>query len=292
LGEAAQGLRSGSVGKRFEAKDWNQIFRQGWELFLNREQNDWKRQGSNTASFAYLKTGLEPFNPKPSSWQDAINTIGMSYTGRYGKYAKSYDVMLKNMDTFKDLSPLERKVLTEDYDSPSPIWNETELICIAARECGRRILFRWRKTYDEKSSALVNKEVLKKKVSSSVDCLVDDDHEELASLQKELESLHPSDFKASEAETIALKLVSFRLVETNNLEIAPPRLETLKQKEYLLTILNQTKLADSVRLIKHLGENGIISVTAVKSAQEQWDVSPSSNKSLTFNHIVGHSAKV
>jgi hypothetical protein len=70
----------------------------------------------------------------------------------------------------------------------------------------------------------VNKEeVLQKKVSSSVDCLVDDDHEELASLQKELESLHPSDFKASEAETIALtKLVSFRLVETNNLEIAPP----------------------------------------------------------------------
>jgi hypothetical protein len=45
--------------------------------------------------------------------------------------------MLKKKDTLKDLSPLERKVLTEDYDSPSLIWNETELICIAARECGR-----------------------------------------------------------------------------------------------------------------------------------------------------------
>jgi hypothetical protein len=172
------------------------------------------------------------------------------------------------MDTLKDLSPLEIKELTEDYDSPSPIWSETELICIAARECGRRILFRWRKTYDEKSSALVNKEeVLKKKVSLSVDYLVGGDHKELASLQQELESLHPSDFKASEAETIALKLVSFRLVETNNLEIASPRSETVKQKEYLLTILNQTKLADSVCLMKHLGQNGIVSVTAVKSAQ-------------------------
>jgi hypothetical protein len=57
LGEAAQGSRSGNVGKRFEAKDWNKIFRQGWELFLTREQNDWKHQGSNTASFAYVKTG-------------------------------------------------------------------------------------------------------------------------------------------------------------------------------------------------------------------------------------------
>jgi hypothetical protein len=53
LGEATKGLRSTFDGQKFGISNWNMIFRHGWDLFLTRERNDWRRQGSNTASFAY-----------------------------------------------------------------------------------------------------------------------------------------------------------------------------------------------------------------------------------------------
>jgi hypothetical protein len=158
ISEANRQLRSTRIDKNFQPKHWNQIFRNGWELFLTREQNDFRINGSNTASFAYVKTGLEPFNPKPSSWQDAISTIGMTYIGRHGKYARSYDVIPRDSVSTQDLSPSEIKTITEDYHSINSIWTENEQICLAARECAKGMLHRWRNAFDEKRSLLIKTE--------------------------------------------------------------------------------------------------------------------------------------
>jgi hypothetical protein len=108
LGEATKAMRSTfTEDQKFDITTWNMVFRQGWDLFLTRERNDWRRQGSNTSSFAYVKTGIEPFNPKPSSWQDAIDTIGVSFTGRHGKYSRSYDVIPSNLAMPHELTALE-----------------------------------------------------------------------------------------------------------------------------------------------------------------------------------------
>jgi hypothetical protein len=114
ISDANRQLRSNCADKKkYTPTKWNQIFRRGWDLFLTREQNDWRINGSNTSSFSYVKTGLEPFNPNPSSWQDAISTIGMTYIGCAGKYARSYDVV-PNLVTTQNLLPSEIKAITEE----------------------------------------------------------------------------------------------------------------------------------------------------------------------------------
>lgn len=48
---------------------------EGWKLFLYRESSD-LLAGANTATSAFAKTGLYPFNPLSDTWDDAIETLG------------------------------------------------------------------------------------------------------------------------------------------------------------------------------------------------------------------------
>eukprot|EP00978_Attheya_sp_CCMP212_P042301 scaffold255441_cov30-Attheya_sp.AAC.1 len=41
----------------------NKIIRAAWELYLKRENDDYKRTGSNAAITSWERTGMEPFNP-------------------------------------------------------------------------------------------------------------------------------------------------------------------------------------------------------------------------------------
>jgi hypothetical protein len=102
-----------------------------------------------------------------------------------------------------------------------------------------------------------------------------------------LESVQPQDFKETEAEGIALKLITFRLVDTINLAIGQKKSETQKQQEILLTMLNQMQPAETVCLIKRISEDAESSVTAIKLASDQWNVYETdiSGKVLTRNHV-------
>jgi hypothetical protein len=154
------------------------------------------------------------------------------------------------------------------------------------------MLCRWRNAYKEKISVILDKEeALNNKaageISLSVDCSVDDDCETLSILRKDLVSLQPSGFEETEADGIALKLITFRLVDTVNLATPQQKSETEKQHELLLTTLNQTKLTETVCLTKCIGEDAEASVTAIKTGHDQWDVyeTDSSGEVLTRNHV-------
>ena len=54
---------------------FNQIFVEGWRLFIKRESQD-LLAGGNNATSAYARTGLYPFNPLSDSWEEAIESIG------------------------------------------------------------------------------------------------------------------------------------------------------------------------------------------------------------------------
>ena len=55
---------------------FNEIFVEGWCLYLQREVSD-LTCGSNNTTSAYAKTGLFPFNPLADTWEDAITTLGL-----------------------------------------------------------------------------------------------------------------------------------------------------------------------------------------------------------------------
>jgi hypothetical protein len=157
-----------------------------------------------------------------------------------------------------------------------------------ASECyiaGELLMMKKKTVLLEKQEELMNKAA--GLFSSSVDCYVDNDRESLAILRKDLESVQPQDFKETEAEGIALKLITFRLVDTINLAIGQKKSETQKQQEILLTMLNQTQPAETVCLIKRISEDAESSVTAIKLASDQWNVYETdiSGKVLTRNHV-------
>lgn len=250
-------------GKKYEPKDWNLCFRHAWATYLERERNGLLKDGSNSAKFAFAKTGIEPFHPRPSSWQTAIDTIGTSFSDANENYEKTYEIVPNESDAIKNLSDIERSLLTADYEAPKTFESEENCILLSARECGKHILHRWRNAHNLKRAELLRKnEEQESRLDPLVDCC--------DNIRKELEQIRPEDFQSTEKEAVALKIISFRQVDHRNLAKAPPKTLAEDQKQRKQSVLNQSALGCIIRLHRISTDDYREEITIFKTSATHW----------------------
>jgi len=108
ISEAAKAKRGSLRNKKYKPSDWNVVFRTAWHNFLEKERSDYRVSKSNTAIFACQKTGIEPFNPRSSSWMDAIAFLGSSSNEQNKKFHRSYEIRVLEENS---LSESEREAM-------------------------------------------------------------------------------------------------------------------------------------------------------------------------------------
>jgi len=88
---------------------FNGNFRKGWQNFLQAERLDLHATGLNSATNAFKRTGLYPYNPNCESWSGAIDTLGLGNNDSKGKVQYEIYPMLPQ----KQLTDNEKKILQD-----------------------------------------------------------------------------------------------------------------------------------------------------------------------------------
>lgn len=252
IARASREHRMQSVGtsEKYGPSNWNEIFCSAWSDFLGMERNDFKFIQSNTATFAYLKTGLEPFNPNPISWKEAIESLGISSREQNSRRMKSFEIVPNNSGT-KILTDEEKKNLLSGSSEFDIDANESQKILVAATRHAKSILARWRTAYEEKCDEL-------EKASWQIDnknksCSKSPENlRQVFDLLAEIDGMHPNSFALANVDDSCLNVVKFVLVDSTMLPTLPSMTAEEKRKHYVEVLLEQTKILGNLTVRKRL----------------------------------------
>ena len=265
--EATKRRRGISVKGKFTPKEWNFIFYEAWAEFLKQERAQYRVSKSNVSMNAFVKTGLSPFNPRCSTWTDAIENVGM-YAGNQ-LFQSSYEV--RPLDSaLVVLETAESSSLLVGCHLTSVLADEQEKVLRAAYQRAKEMLARWRDQYEETRAKL-----LKSIKPSDSNGRVRQEYEfdgEQRELLKQLRSLEPANFALTEGDKVALKVVQFALCDIDSLVVmSPAQSEKESRVSYVATVLDQIQNCDSVKVQK-LGESDSILATgtATKTGPDLW----------------------
>ena len=272
ISEAAKKRRRGIRGRAFTPSDWNVVFREAWADFLSRERSDFRQMKSNSATYAFGKTGIYPFNPRSSSWIDAIDTLGSSAQGQNLKFWRSYEIRPAS-DESVSLCESEKEDLLRDFISIDTMDSDAAKMMRAANKQGKSILARWRDRFEMKRKELID--------TIDSDSASSATQEGWSSSQKrmyqDLLKLHPNDFVVTPKDKAAMKVILFVLCDADSLAKPAELSKEEHRKNYIRTVLAQTCLAESVKVQK-IGTieedlKGVISTcTATKTGQDEWQL--------------------
>lgn len=257
---AVKQRRSHSIGDKraFKPLDWNFVFVEAWHEYLKAERADYCVTHANTATNAFLKTGIFPFNPRCPSWTDSIANLGISSMAQNQRFLKSYEPRLRSGGA-DNLDKAESAALIDCCHASGMVQDEGAKVIRAALQRAKKMLALFRVAYE------VNRAKLLQSIHDSSLALSNDSsasvrkETELDSDQKELltklEYLRPEDFGTTEGDRIALKLVAFVPCSTDSLSMPLVRSEKEVQKQYVRSVLDQTPLCHAVA-VERLGESG------------------------------------
>eukprot|EP00978_Attheya_sp_CCMP212_P041958 scaffold247981_cov23-Attheya_sp.AAC.1 len=119
----------------------NKIIRAAWELYLKRENDDYKRTGSNATITSWERTGMEPFNPRCEGWTQGIETFGAKdkMMNKIENNTLHYEVKVRSDAKESELSEKEREQLRADGMDVSTT-NCLEIASLRANQ----LLSKWR----------------------------------------------------------------------------------------------------------------------------------------------------
>eukprot|EP00978_Attheya_sp_CCMP212_P023780 scaffold73576_cov56-Attheya_sp.AAC.4 len=119
----------------------NKIIRAAGELYLKRENDDYKRTGSNTAITSWERTGMEPFNPRCEGWTHGIETFGAKdkMMNKNENNVLHYEIKVRSDAKESELIEKEREQLRAD-GMDVPTTNCLEKASLRANQ----LLSKWR----------------------------------------------------------------------------------------------------------------------------------------------------
>ena len=215
--------------------------------FWEKERTELVGTGTNSTTSAFERTGIAPFNPYSSSWEDAIATLG-AIDNQRENHNISYEVVLKSQ--LPNISDDEKEALRKDHQDP----NFSDLLeSDIAILLGEAILGLWRRKIEEGVREGNN-------------------YNDIAKITKPT-SVVPADNSTLQAK---LKFVEFKLNDTPALaeSCVPITLEE-KMKRNDENIIKNTKVTEPVRITWHLPDNDNndwLEGTATKMDPVKWTV--------------------
>lgn len=278
--------------KKFKQEDWNFSFVESWRQFLQQERDDFRSKGSNTATNAYLKTGIYPFNPRCPSWANSIANLGISSVAQNQRFQSSFEIRMVPGGAAK-LTDLERELLMSGCPDSSMVEEAGARTIRAVVQRLKPVLARWRDRYE------ADREKLLLSIQESGELFSDSgtragNNSELNCTQKALlhalQSLLPQHFVITEAENIALKVAVFKLNDIDTLSTSSP-VESKKEKQmkYVKTVLDQTPVCQTVVVETLVDESGNIEAyrgTATKVGNDLWTVTtPDGNGNIVRRDV-------
>jgi len=229
----------------------NTNFVNGWRNFLQTERNDLRGVNANNATSVFQRTGLFPLNPFCEAWTDAIATIGKAEKPSGSAH---YEIF-PNVDAPK-LSETESALLRDGLQKIADTKNLHDIEVANIR--GLQILSQWRKD-------------IEKAVSEG---------EKYASYSHTLVPL-----AKSESETLAMRLVHFKKIESVHLH--PATVEKTKEEkvaEVTRRIVCTTKVLEPISVtyfsdqcnsndnMSEASKGSSKTGTAVKTSTSQWTI--------------------
>ena len=201
------------LGAEPNVKYFNRLLCLAWELFLKTESDDLRANGMNNTTNSYERTGMFPFNPYASAWTEAIETLGLGNDENV-RAKVQFEIIAKQKPP--ELTVLEKEVLRAGLELDSDNnFGDSALALIR----GEEILKKWRLAIEEGVSK-------------------GEKYEEYA------KTLLPSGVLGmSDAMKIALKLVTFEIVDISKVQLPAKKTKEEKAREFTVNVINSTKIA-------------------------------------------------
>lgn len=76
LERVASQHRRGGGSEKGSVPYFNRMFVEAWRMYVEEEHKQLQQLGYNNATLGWCASGLQPFNPFCTGWEDAINTLG------------------------------------------------------------------------------------------------------------------------------------------------------------------------------------------------------------------------
>ena len=203
-------------GKKTTYEYFNEIFAEGWRIFLKTEADDLLETFTNNATRAYWKTGVFPLNPFAEAWKDAIDSLGAAANDD----SERISFELYPLDKLPTLTAEEKKLLRTDIELDDR--NDLGDFYIAEIQA-TKILAKWR-------------EHIALGVSEGND-------EQLYAATNSPASMARSDF-----EILTMKLVKFEAVDISKLPL--PSRKTKEEREQAISkaIVDITPIARPIHI--------------------------------------------
>lgn len=223
--------------------------------FKEKERKELVKTGCNATTSAYEKTGIYPFNPYSSAWEEAIDSLGC-FVEQKGEKVISYEPVLKEVQP--ELSESETKAIRKDYSDERYC---NLLDSDIAIQLGNKILGLWREKIAEGVSEGNNPHEYSKVLNPTAVVPQDD-----------------------EALKVAMKLLTFEKVDVAKLAQSCPEMsKEEKEKVNDVKIVSNTKVAEPISIKWFLpksnptdetegSEDEWFSGTALKSNGKEWTV--------------------
>jgi hypothetical protein len=240
-------------GKKTTYQYFNEIFSDGWRIFLKTEADDLLETFTNNATRAYWKTGVFPLNPFADAWNEAIDGLGAANDE---SEMVSFEIF-PAQDKLPVMTAEEKKLLRTGIELDDR--NDLGDFYVAEIQA-TKILAKWR-------------EHIAKGVSEGND-----------ELEYAAASL-PGSMATTDFEKFAMKLVKFVAVDISKVPLPAPKTKEERAREISKTIIDLTPIARPIH-ISYLPEptdnTGPVDSnwqkgTAVKGKNSIWNLMLSKN---------------
>lgn len=221
---------------------FNFILSEAIKMFKDKERKDLMLNGCNATTTAYEKTGIYPFNPCSSAWEEAIDSLGC-FVEQKGEKLTSYEPVLKQAQP--ELSESETKALRKDYsDERFSDLLDSDI----ALQLGNKILGLWREKITEGVSE-------------------GNDRHEFSKM------LHPTAAapQDDEALKVAIKFLTFEKVDVSSLTQSYAEMsKEEKERENNVKIVSNTKITEATSVKWCLPKSSPTDKTSVEGTEDEW----------------------
>jgi hypothetical protein len=203
-------------GRTTSCEYFNSIFCLGLRIFFKAEADDLLECFDNNTTRAFERTGVFPLNPFCEAWTDAIDGLG---SGNDDCATRSYEIVPAE-EMLPTLCPEEQSLLRTglDLDDKNDLGDY-----YAAEIQASRILGKW---------------------WGHIEHGVSEGNDAAAYSMLHL----PWSFAETDFEKLAMKMVTFELVNVNNIPLPAPKTKEEREKQISRTIVDLTPVARPIKI--------------------------------------------